>query len=127
MLFFTIGEYIAGMITGAVTALAVRMVVSPGMDMVVAMMLGMGLGMVIHIVLGLMASPLVGMFATMMPGSVIGMYGGMLFAMRDSMAAGSATKASAALVGAAFGAVIVAAVQVYDRVLRGPVVLDAEE
>ena len=50
------------------------------------------------------------------------MYGGMLFGMRDSMAAGSATLGAAALVGAAFGAIVVLGVKIYDRALRGPVV-----
>jgi len=66
-------------------------------------------------------APLLGMFETMMPASLIGMYGGMLFAMRDSMAAGSATLAAAAVVGAIFGAIVVLAVKVYNRVLCGAV------
>jgi hypothetical protein len=47
---------------GAVTPLAVRMVVWPGMDMVIAMIIGMTLGML--------------MVDAMMPASLIGMYGG---------------------------------------------------
>ena len=35
---FTIGDYLAGVLVGVVTALFVRMVVWPGMDMVIAMM-----------------------------------------------------------------------------------------
>jgi len=35
---FVIGDYLAGMTVGATTALAVRMVVWPGMDMVIAML-----------------------------------------------------------------------------------------
>ena len=121
---FAIGDYIAGMLIGVATALIVRAIVWPGMDMVIAMLLGIAAGMVLHLILGLMLAPLLGMFETMMPASLIGMYGGMLFAMRDSMAAGSATDAAAALVGAIFGAVVVLGVKVYDRVLRGAV-LDA--
>jgi hypothetical protein len=45
----------------------------------------------------------------------------MLFGMRDSMAAGSATHASAALVGAGFGALVVFGVKLYDAALRGAV------
>jgi hypothetical protein len=121
---FTIGDYLAGMLIGAATTLAVRAIVSPGMDMVVAMLLGMAAGMALHIVLGLVLAPLLGMFETMMPGALIGMYGGMLFGMRDSMAAGSRTLGAAILVGAAFGAIIVAGVKIYSRVLR-KAVLDA--
>lgn len=121
-MFFVIGDYLAGMIIGAVTALAVRATVRPGMDMVIAMLLGMGVGMVVHTILGLALSPLLGMFETMMPASVIGMYGGMLFGMRDSMAAGSHTHAAAAGVGALFGAIVVAGLKIYDRILHGPVV-----
>jgi hypothetical protein len=78
--------------------------------------------MILHLVLGFMLSPLLGMFETMMPGSVIGMYGGMLFGMRDAMAAGSRTLAAVILVGASFGLVIVLCLKIYDRVLRGPVI-----
>ncbi|MGH7818773.1 MAG: hypothetical protein ACREQ9_03295, partial [Candidatus Binatia bacterium] len=101
---FAIGDYLAGMLIGAATALGVRAAVWPGMDMVIAMLVGMGVGMAIHLVLGLVLSPLLGMFPTMMPASVIGMYGGMMFGMRDSMAAGSQTLTAAAAVGALFGA-----------------------
>lgn len=121
-MYFMIGDYVAGMFIGALTALSVRAAVWPGMDMVIAMLLGMGIGMAIHLVLGLVLSPLLGMFETMMPASVIGMYGGMLFGMRDSMAAGSPTLTAAASVGALFGALAVLGVKAYDRALRGAVV-----
>ena len=121
---FAIGDYIAGMLIGVATALIVRALIWPGMDMVIAMLIGMAAGMVLHLVLGLMVAPLLGMHETMMSGSFIGMYGGMLFAMRDSMAAGSTTHGAAALVGAVFGAIVVLAVKIYDRALRGAV-LDA--
>jgi hypothetical protein len=119
---FVIGDYLVGIIVGAVTALAVRGVIWPGMDMVMAMLIGMGLGMAVHLVLGLVLGPLVGMFNAMIPASLIGMYGGMFFAMRDSMAAGSRTLAAALLVGAIFGVIVVAAVKYYDRSLRGVIV-----
>jgi len=114
------------MLIGALTALAVRAAVWPGMDMVIAMLLGMVIGMAIHTVLGLLLSPLLGMFETMLPASVIGMYGGMLFGMRDSMAAGSQTLTAALTVGALFGAIVVLSIKVYDHALRGAVV-DAED
>jgi hypothetical protein len=125
MMFFQIGDFLVGMLVGVLTALAVRAVMWPGIDMVIAMLVGMGLGMIIHFVVAFAVGPLLGMFQTMMPASVIGMYGGMFFGMRDSMDAGSATWGAAALVGAIFGAVVVAALKVYDRALHGPV-LDAE-
>jgi hypothetical protein len=87
------------------------------------MLLGTAIGMSMHLVLGFVLSPLLGMFETMVPASLVGMYGGMLFAMRDSMAAGSTTYAAAA-VGAIFGGIVVLGVKVYDRALRGAV-LDA--
>ena len=121
-MWFVIGDYLAGILVGAVTALSVRMVVWPGMDMVVAMIIGMGLGMLIHIILGLLLSPLIGMFNAMVPASLIGMYGGMFFGMRDSMDAGSRTLQAALAVGAIFGAIVVAGVQYYDRTLRGTIV-----
>jgi hypothetical protein len=123
---FQIGDYAAGMLTGVATALAVRALVWPGMDMVIAMLLGMAVGMVLHLVLGMLLAPILGMFETMMPGSLIGMYGGMLFGMRDSMVAGSTTHGAAAAVGAVFGAVVVFGVKVYDAILRGTV-LDTGE
>ena len=112
----------AGMLVGRATALSVRMVVWPGMDMVLAMIVGMALGMLVHLVLGLAFGPLIGMFEAMIPASLIGMYGGMFFGMRDSMAAGSRTLQAALAVGAIFGAIVVAAVRFYDRTLRGAVV-----
>ena len=119
---FAIGDYAAGALIGIATTLAVRAIVSPGMDMVIAMLLGMAAGMALHVALGLILAPLLGMFETMMPGSLIGMYGGMLFGMRDSMAAGSRTLAAAVAVGAVFGAIVVAAVKIYGRVLRRTVI-----
>ena len=118
---FAIGDYLAGILISIATTLAVRAIVWPGMDMVIAMLLGMGAGMILHLVLGLVLAPLLGMFETMMPGSLIGMYGGMLFGMRDSMAAGSLTLSAAVVVGAIFGAVVVAGVKVYGRALRSAV------
>lgn len=118
---FALGDYLAGMMIGVATTLAVRFLVWPGMDMVIAMLLGMAAGMLVHIVIGFALAPLLGMFETMMPGSLIGMYGGMLFGMRDSMAAGSPTLAAAAVVGAAFGAVVVAGLKGYDHAIRGAV------
>ena len=121
-MFFTIGDYLAGMLVGAVTALSVRMVVWPGMDMVIAMIVGMALGMLVHLIAGIGLGPLIGMFEAMIPASLIGMYGGMFFGMRDSMAAGSRTLQAAMAVGALFGAIVVAGVHFYDRALRGAVV-----
>jgi hypothetical protein len=118
---FSIGDYVAGILIGVATTLAVRAVIWPGMDMVIAMLIGMGIGTVVHLFVGLVLAPLVGMFETMVPGSLIGMYGGMLFGMRDSMAAGSLTLTSAATVGAIFGAIVVLGVKVYNQILRGPV------
>jgi hypothetical protein len=119
---FVIGDYVVGMLVGAVTALSVRMVVWPGMDMVVAMIVGMALGMLVHLILSLLFAPGIGMFESMIPASLIGMYGGMFFGMRDSMAAGSRTLQAALAVGALFGAIVVALVQYYDRTLRGAIV-----
>ncbi len=120
-MWFAIGDYFAGMLIGIATTLAVRIVVWPGMDMVIAMLLGMVVGMILHFIVGLALAPLLGMFETMLPGSLIGMYGGMLFGMRDSMGAGSSTLWAAIVVGAIFGAIVVAAVKVYGRVVRGAV------
>jgi hypothetical protein len=119
---FTIGDYIAGMLIGVATALVVRALVGPGMDMVIAMLIGMAVGMVVHLILGFVLSPFLGIFETMMSGSLIGMYGGMLFGMRDSMGAGSTTLGAAALVGAVFGAIVVLGVKIYDRAVRGAIV-----
>jgi hypothetical protein len=118
---FSIGDYLAGILIGVATTLAVRAVIWPGMDMVIAMLIGMALGTAVHLIIGFVLAPLVGMFETMVPGSLIGMYGGMLFGMRDSMAAGSRTLASAAIVGAIFGAIVVLGVKVYSQILHGAV------
>ena len=50
---FSIGDYLAGMLIGVATTLAVRGIVSPGMDMVLAMLVGMAAGTVVHLLLGL--------------------------------------------------------------------------
>ena len=117
---FTVGDYCAGGVVGAATAWAVRAVISPQCDMAVAMLLGMAIGMIVHLVLGLFLSPLVGAFHVMVPGSLIGMYGGMLFAMRDVMQHAAGTTGCAILIGWGFGLIVTAAVQIYDRALRGP-------
>jgi hypothetical protein len=107
------------MMVGSLTALSVRWIVWPGMDMVIAMLLGMVAGMVVPMMLGVLLAPLLGMFQTMIPAMVIGMYGGMLFAMRDAMGAGSpslggprwSARRSSCL-----------AINAYDRILRGTVI-----
>ena len=118
---FQIGDYLAGAIIGVVTAGIVRGIVWPGMDMVIAMLVGGGLGIIVSLVMGFMLSPLLGIVETMVPGSLTGMYGGMLFAMRDSMAAGSRTWTAALTVGAVFGIVVTFAIKIYNHVLRGAV------
>jgi hypothetical protein len=125
-MWFVIGDYVAGAVVGAGTALAVHAIVQPGMDMVIAMLLGMAIGMVLHFVLGFILAPFLGMFQTMMPASLIGMYGGMAFGMRDSMGAGSVEWSSCTLVGIIFGIVVVFALHVYDRALRAVVVEGAD-
>jgi len=117
---FTLGDHAAGAAVGAATAAAVRGVVCHDTDMVVAMLLGMAIGMLVHLVVGVAVSPLLGAFHVMVPGSLIGMYGGMLFAMRDTMQHAGSTS-NAILVGVAFGVVVTAGVQLYDRALRAPV------
>jgi hypothetical protein len=121
---FAIGDYLVGAAIGVVTAMVVRLVISPGLDMVVAMLVGAAIGLIIQMALGLMLSPVLGLMETMVPGMFIGMYGGMLFGMRDSMGAGSRMLVAAAAVGALFGVIIVLGVKIYDRCLRGTV-LDA--
>ena len=70
-MFFQIGDFLVGMAVGVLTALAVRAVMWPGIDMVIAMLIGMALGMIIHFVVAFAVGPLLGMFQTMMPASVI--------------------------------------------------------
>lgn len=117
---FAAGDYLGGALIGGTTAAAVRGLVGSETDMVVAMLYGTGVGVVLHLVIGLILTPLLGMFHAMIPGSLIGMYGGMLFAMRDSMPAHATTLHHAIGVGIVFGIVTIAALQLYDRALRGP-------
>ena len=121
---FTIGDYLVGAAIGVVTALMVRLAISPGSDMVIGMLAGAAIGLIVHALLGLILSPVLGLMETMVRGMLIGMYGGMLFGMRDSMGAGSRTHFAAAAVGALFGVIVVLGVKIYDRCLRGTV-LDA--
>lgn len=118
---FQIGDYLAGALIGVATALIVRIIIWPGMDMVIAMLVGGGIGMIVSLPIGFMLSPVLGIVETMVPGSLTGMYGGMLFAMRDSMAAGSRTMTAALAVGAIFGIVVTIAMKFYNHVLRGTV------
>jgi hypothetical protein len=118
---YQIGDCAAGAAIGIATALIVRAGIWPGMDMVVAMLLGLGLGTIVSMILSYVMSPLLGIAETMIPGSLTGMYGGMLFAMRDSMAAGSHTWSAAIAVGAVFGLVMTIAMKIYNHVLRGTV------
>jgi len=115
---FAVGDHAAGALTGAATAAAVRAAVSPNQDMALAMVAGMVLGMVVHVAIGAALSPLVGFFHLMVPGSLVGMYGGMIFAMRDSMQHPTGSLGTAVLVGAVFGMLVVAGVQLYDRAIR---------
>lgn len=114
---FIVGDYIAGALTGLLTACAVHLFVRPTMDTVLAMLLGMALGMAVHLIVGLLFAPILGAFHTMVPGSLIGMYGGMLFAMRETMQHPTSLT-HAARIGVLFGIVVVAAIQLYDRALR---------
>ena len=113
---YLLGEYVAGVATAVLTALPVHAAVDPGWDMVVAMIVGTLLGSAAHLVVLALLGPFVGFFHVMAPGALIGMYGGMLFGMRDSMQAASWSLTLAVAVG--LGALVVAAVQLYDRVLR---------
>jgi hypothetical protein len=114
---FAVGDYVAGGATGAATAVAVRTVIGPDVDLALAMLLGMVVGMVVHLPIGLILSPVLGMFHVMVPGTLIGMYGGMLFAMRDVMQQGQ--PAQAVEVGVVFGVLVTAGVHLYDRTLTG--------
>jgi hypothetical protein len=118
---FTIGDHLAGGAVGAVTAVGVRAVVSPQLDMVLAMLVGMAIGMIAHLVLTVLLAPVLDPFHVMVPGGLIGMYGGMMFAMRDTMQAHAGSLRQAILVGVVFGVVVVAGVHLYDRAIRGPV------
>lgn len=118
---FTIGDHLAGGAVGAVTAVGVRAVVSPQLDMVLAMLVGMAIGMIAHLVLTVLLAPVLDPFHVMVPGGLIGMYGGMMFAMRDTMQAHAGSLRQAILVGVVFGVVVVAGVRLYDRAIRGPV------
>lgn len=124
-MFFQIGDYLAGAVIGVATALIVRLIIWPGMDMVIAMLVGGGIGMIVSLLISFLLSPLLGIVETMVPGSLTGMYGGMLFAMRDSMAAGSRTMTAALAVGAIFGIVVTVAMKFYNHALRGTV-MEAE-
>jgi hypothetical protein len=125
-LYFRIGDYLAGALTGGVTALAVRMLVGPQWDMVVAMLVGMATGMSVHLVLLLVLVPLFGDFEIMMPGALIGMYGGMLFGMRDSMQQAYVSLGSACAVGVLWGVLVVLAVRWLDHQLKGEVFVASE-
>ena len=74
-MFFQIGDYLAGAVIGVATALIVRLIIWPGMDMVIAMLVGGGIGMIISLLISFLLSPALGIVETMVPGSLTGMYG----------------------------------------------------
>lgn len=115
---FFVGDCLAGSLTGAATALAVRVVVPAEGEMVMAMLLGMTAGTIVHLVVAVLLSPLLGMFETMVPGMYVGMYGGMLFGMRDAMQRELVSTTTAAWVGAAFGVIVVVGVSFWNAQLR---------
>jgi hypothetical protein len=119
---YQIGDYLGGAAIGVATALIVRLTVWPGMDMVMAMLFGLCLGTIASLLLGYLLSPMLGIVETMIPGSLTGMYGGMLFAMRDSMSAGSRTMTAALIVGAIFGIAVTVAMKFYNYALCGTVI-----
>lgn len=119
--FFRVGDYLAGALTGALTAVAVRAIVGLQWDMVVAMLVGMTAGMGVHLMLLLVLVPLLGDFEVMMPGALIGMYGGMLFGMRDSMQQAYISHGMALAVGVLWGLLVVFGVRWLDRQLKGEV------
>jgi hypothetical protein len=125
-LYFRLGDYVAGAVTGVLTALAVRLIVGPQWDMVVAMLVGMGVGMLVHMTLLLLFIPLLGTFEVMMPGAVIGMFGGMLFGMRDSMQQAYVPMSTALEVGALFGFLVVIGIRWWDWQLKGGVLVNPE-
>ena len=120
-LYFCMGDYLAGLLTGLLTAFAVRAIVGPQWDMVLAMLVGMAVGMLLHLTVLLLFIPLLGTFEVMIPSAVIGMYGGMLFGMRDSMQQAYVSRGMALAVGALFGLVVVFGIRWWDRQLRGVV------
>jgi len=119
LLSFRLGDYLAGILTGVLTALAVRAIVGPNWDMVLAMLAGMGAGIGVHLSLFVLLIPLLGAFEVMIPGGIIGMYGGMLFGMRDAMQQDVISLDQALTVGGLFGFVVVFVIRWWDRQLRG--------
>ncbi len=115
---FSIGDYLAGGLTGALAAASVRVCVPADTDMVLAMLLGMAVGMAVHFLLLVLLAPVLGSFHVMVPGGLIGMYGGMLFAMRDTMQHPPSPLGQALGVGVVFGIVVVASVHLYDWALK---------
>lgn len=118
---FAVGDYLAGALTGATTAAAVRAIISPEFDMVVSMAVGMLVGTAVHLLISIALVPLLGLFHCMVPGALIGMYGGMLFAMRDAMQHVPASFGGALLIGLIFGLAVTAGMRIYDRALSGTV------
>ena len=118
LLAFRLGDYLAGILTGVLTALAVRAIVGPNWDMVMAMLAGMAVGMGVHLSVLVLLVPLLGAFEVMIPGGIIGMYGGMLFGMRDAMQHNVISLSQALAVGGFFGFVVVFVIRWWNRQLQ---------
>lgn len=116
---FQLGDYLAGILTGVLTALAVCAIVGPNWDMVMAMLAGMAVGMGVHLSVLVLLVPLLGAFEVMIPGGIIGMYGGMLFGMRDAMQHNVISLRQALAVGGLFGFMVVFVIRWWNRQLQG--------
>lgn len=123
--YFTAGDCLSSAGVGALTALVVKLLVSPRWDVAIAMLAGMGVGSAVHLVLGVVVAPLFGGIEAMTSAGLAGMYGGMFFAMRDAMMDEPVLLGRAVWVGALFGFVVWAGVAAYNRISKG-VVFEAE-
>ncbi len=116
--YFVFGDLFSNAVVGAVAALALGALVSPGWNMLLVMLVGMALGMVIATPLSLPLSALFGAHEVMVPCMTTGMVAGMVVSMKASMEA--LPPATAVIWGAGIGVVVAVVLNLLNAVLRGP-------
>ena len=117
-LYFTLGDIAACMVTGAVVASLIGLIVSPAWNMFVAMFVSMALGMVFGLPLSLPFSYFFGAIEIMVPTMMTGMFSGMVVGMSAAM--GPVSFSATSMIGAVVGLVTINGVWLATQKLRGP-------
>ena len=123
-LYFSLGDLAANVVTGAVVACLIALLVGPGWNMLVAMLVAMALGMALGLPLSIPFGYLFGAMEIMLPIMLTGMLSGMVVGMWAAME--EVGLLSAAMGGAFIGLITINAVWLVNQRLRGPQIGEPE-